>query len=122
MNAELFKTVVLSHARLDSLTDLTFDTNVELQNRIPSSGIEPNARSYVREDSRLDAMRLVITRAGGSVIPAAQIVKIVIKPGSVQVTLAKDTFRQAGEARGATVATRPYYHFGPGAPVPIETR
>jgi hypothetical protein len=83
-------------------------------------GIQADGRAYVREDSRLDPTRLVITKADGSVIPAKQIVKIIISPGSVQVILAKGAFKQAGEAAGAAVATRAFYHFRPGAAVPLE--
>ena len=76
--------------------------------------------SYVREDSRLTPKSLVITKSDGSVIPAEKIVKIVVNPASVEVTLAKGAFARARQAAKATVATKAYYHFGPGAAVPIR--
>ena len=112
MDADLLKGVVLSNAQLKGLTDLNFDTNIELQQRVS------NAR--IREDSLLCPKSLVITQADGSIIPAKNIIKIVVNPGNVQVTLAKGAFAGTNNAAGATVATRAYYHFGPGAAVPVR--
>ncbi len=109
-DAELFKKVVLSNARLTGLTRLTFDTNVEMQLRIPiPSGGAPNV--YVREESRLRPKDLVITRADGTVVPAEKITGIIVNPESVEVTLAPDAFPDQAAAAGATVATRPYYYY-----------
>jgi hypothetical protein len=121
MDAELFKSVVLSNAQLKGLTELTFDTNVELQRRIPNANAsEGGTYTYIREDSLLYPKSLVITKADGSVIPAEKIIKIVVNPTNVQVTLAKGAFARAVEAKNATVATKAYYHFDPGAAVPVR--
>jgi M6 family metalloprotease-like protein len=121
-NADLFVPVVLSSAQLTGLTELTFATNVELQQRLSrneeGAGSEPP--SYIREDSLLYPRNLVITKADGSAIPAEKILKVEVRPTEVRLTLAKGAFARAAEAKNATVATRPYYHFGPGAAVPIR--
>lgn len=120
MDADLFKGVVLGNAQLKGLTDLTFDTNMELQQRIPNANAgEGGTYTYIREDSLLDPKSLVIAKADGSIIPAKKIIKIVVNPSNVQVTLAKGAFTGAKDAAGATVATRAFYHFGAGAPVRI---
>lgn len=120
-DAALIKDVVLSNAQLKGLTDLTFDTNIELQQRIPNSNAgEGGANPYIREDSLLRPRSLVITKADGSNIAAEKIIKIVVNPTSVHVTLAKGAFARAAEAKNATVATKAYYHFAPGAAVPVS--
>jgi len=120
-DAELFKGVFLSNAQLRGLTDLTFDTNIELQQRIVNANAPQGRTSpYIREDSRLYLKSLVITRADGSLVPADKIIKIAVNPANVQVTLAKGAFASAAEAGKATVATKAYYHFGPGAAVPVR--
>lgn len=119
-SAELFRSVALSNARLKGLTVLTFDTNVELQMRPANPGAEGEASTFVREDSRLTPQSLVITKSDGSMIPADRILKIVVNPASVEVTLATGTFARARQVEKATVATKPYYNFGPGAPAPIR--
>ena len=120
-NAELFRDVVLSNARLKGLTDLTFDTNTELQRRIVNTNApEGRTDTHIREDSRLTKKSLEIMKADGSRIPAEQIVKIVVNPANVQVTLAKGAFTRAAEATNATVATKAYYHYGPGAAVLVR--
>lgn len=121
MDAELFKSVVLSNAQLKNLTDLTFDTNIELQHRIPNANASKGGTfTYIREDSLLNPESLVITKADGAIIPAEKILKIVVNPTNVQVTLAKGAFARAREVTNATVATKAYYHFGPGAPVRVN--
>ncbi len=119
--ADLFKSVTLSQARLKGLTELTFETNIEMQQRIVNTD-DPKDLSniYIREDSRLYPRSLVITRADGSLVPADKILKIAVNPAAVQVTLAKGAFASAAEAAKATVATKAYYHFGPGAAVPVR--
>jgi M6 family metalloprotease-like protein len=112
MDADLFKSVVLSNARLKSLTELTFDTNVELQQRV--------SKTRIREDSLFYPKSLVITKADGSIVPAKKIIKIVVHPTNVQVTLARGVFSNTKDAAGATVGTRSFYHFGAGAPAPIK--
>jgi len=120
-DAELFKGVVLSNARLKGLTDVAFDTNIELQQRTSRANAgEGGSGTYVREDSLLFPKSLVITKADGSVIPAEKIIKIAVNPTNVQVTLARGAFARAAEARNATLATKAYYHFGPGAAVPVR--
>jgi hypothetical protein len=120
-DAELFRGVFLSNAQLRGLTDLTFDTNIELQQRIVNTNAPEGRTSfYIREDSRLYVKSLVITKADGSVVPADKIVKIAVNPANVQVTLAPGAFASAAEAAKATVATKAYYHFGPGAAVPVR--
>lgn len=121
MDAELFKGVVLNNAQLKGLTDLTFDTNIELKQRTTGANAgEGRTNTYVREDSLLYPKSLVITKADGSIIPAEKILKIQVNPASVQVTLAQGAFARAAEATKATVATKAYYHFGPGAAVPVR--
>ncbi len=121
MDAELFKSVVLSNAQLKGLTELTFDTNVELQQRIPNANAgEGGTFTYIREDSLLDPRSLVITKADGSIMGAEQIIKIEANPSSIRVVLAKGAFTGTAEAEKATVATKAYYHFGPGAAVPVR--
>ena len=121
MDAELFKSVVLSNAQLKGLTELTFDTNVELQQRIPNANAgEGGTFTYIREDSLFDPRSLVITKADGSIMAAEQIIKIEVNPGSVRLTLVEGAFTGAAEAEKATVATKAYYHFGPGAAVPVR--
>jgi hypothetical protein len=120
MTADLFTKVILSNARLRELTNLTFDTNVELQLRIPIGNPTRGTYTYIREESLLNAGNLVITKANGSVVPAKSITGIVVNSTSVQVTLAKGTFARAAEASRVTVATRAYYHFGAGAPVRVN--
>jgi len=121
-DAELFKTVVLGNAQLKGLTELTFDTNVELQQRNvntnPAEGGGPS--TYIREDSLLCPKSLVITKSDGSVVPPEKIVRIAVNPTSVQVTLAAGAFTRAEEAKNATVATKAYYNFGPGTAVPLN--
>ena len=112
MDAELLKSVVLSNAKLSSPTELSFDTNIELQQRLP--------RNRIREDSLFYPRSLVITKSNGSVVPANKIVKIVVDPSGVQVTLAQGVFPNVKAANGATVATMPFYHFGAGTPIPIK--
>jgi M6 family metalloprotease-like protein len=119
--ATLCNAVVLSNAELKNLTDLTFDTNIELQQRISNANATNGGKyTYVREDSILRADQLVITRANGSVVPAARITGLAVSPRGVRVTLAPGTFAGMAAASGATVATKAYYHFGPGAPVPLS--
>jgi M6 family metalloprotease-like protein len=120
MNAELSMNLVLSNAQLRDLTNLTFDTNVELQLSIPIGNGARGTYAYIREESRLNAGNLVITKSDGSVIPAKDIIGITIQPTSVQVTLAKGAFARAAEVSRATVATRAYYHFSAGAPVRVN--
>jgi M6 family metalloprotease-like protein len=118
ISAPLFHNVVLSNALLQELTTLTFDTNMELQLRIPNANANNGGTyTYVREESVLSPGHLVIAKANGSVIPAAKITDVTVNPTGVQVTLAKGTFARAADASGATIATRPYYHFGAGAAV-----
>ena len=120
-DADLFKSVVLSNAQLKNLTDLTFDTNIEMQQRIPNANARKGGNyTYIREDSLLYPESLVITKADGSIIPAKKIIKIVVNPTNVQVTLAKGTFARAAEATNVTVATKAYYNFGPGAAVQVS--
>jgi len=120
MDAPSFRSVVLSNARLKSLTDLTFDTNIELQQRIPDANkSEGGTYTYIREDSLLKPASLVITKANGSVIPADKIVRIVVNPANVQVTLSKGAFAGDAEAAGAKVATKAFYNFGPAAAIPV---
>ncbi|MGA2260374.1 MAG: hypothetical protein ABSH28_02940 [Acidobacteriota bacterium] len=123
ISAELFKSVALSNPQLKNLTDLTFDTNIELLQRIPNAnGGNHGTYTYVREESVLTPGNLVITKANGSVIPEKMIRGIVVLPNGVQVTLAKGAFKNAADAAHATIATKAYYHFGAGAPVRIEIR
>ncbi|MBZ5498635.1 MAG: hypothetical protein LAP85_19740 [Acidobacteriia bacterium] len=120
-NAELAQNVVLSNARLKDLTDLSFDTNVELQQRIPNANATNRGTyTYIREDSILSPANIVITKANGAVIPAAKIARVIVNPAGVQVQLAKGALASAAEASGATVATKAYYFFGAGAPVRIS--
>jgi M6 family metalloprotease-like protein len=120
-NADLFRSVVLSNAQLKDLTSLTFDTNVELQQRIPIANAGNRATYiYIREESELDPNHVVITKANGSVIPAKQITGIVVNPASVEITLAKGAFTSAADADRATIATKAYYHFGAGAAVRLR--
>lgn len=111
-DAQLTRIVVLSNAKLNSPTDLTFDTNIELQQRLSGN--------RVREDSLFHPRCLVITKSNGSAVPENKIVRIVVNPAGVQVTLAQGVFRNMKDAKRATVATRPFYHFGAGAPVAIK--
>lgn len=62
----------------------------------------------------------MITKADGSLVPADKILKIAVNLSNVQVTLAKGAFANSTEAAKATVATKAYYHFGPGAAVPVR--
>ncbi len=120
-NADLSRSVILSNARLKDLTELTFDTSVELQQRIPAANaMNGGTYTYIREDSMLTPDNLAITMANGSVVPPGKITAVVVNPTSVQVTLAKGAFANASEASRATVATRPFYFFGPGAPVRVS--
>jgi len=119
-NVQLFRNVVLSNAQLKNLTDLTFETNIELQEKIPNANAGRSGGgnfTYIREDSYLRPASLVITTANGAVIPADKIVRIVVNQESVQVTLAKGAFASDAEAAGATVATKAYYNFAAGAAV-----
>lgn len=117
-DAELFRSVVLSNAQLKDLTELTFDTNIEMQHRIPNANARRGGTyTYIREDSLLHPESLVITKADGSIIPAEKITRIVVNPTSVRVTLAEDTFARVEEAVNVTVATKAYFNFGPSAPV-----
>ena len=121
MSSELFQGVVLSNARLKDLTVLTFDTSVEMQMRPAGpTAAEGEPRLYVWEDSLLTPKSLVIIRSDGSVVPADKILKIAVNPSNVVVTLAKDAFSRARQAAKATVATKAYYQYGPGAAVPIR--
>ncbi len=121
VDAELFKPVVLSNARLKDLTNLTFDTNIELRHRIPNANARRGGNfTYVREDSLLYPESLVITKSDGSLIPTEMIIDIDVSPAGVQVTLAQGAFADAEEAAGATVATKAYFNFGPGAAVPVS--
>ena len=118
MNADLLKRVVLSNAQLSNLTSLTFDTNVELQLRIPiANGGSRGTYMYIREESIPEADKMVITKANGSVIPANKITSIAVNSAGIQITLVKGTFAGAADAAGATIATKVYYYFGAGAPV-----
>ncbi|MHB8094894.1 MAG: metallopeptidase domain-containing protein [Candidatus Aminicenantales bacterium] len=119
MTAELNKSVVLSNARLKGLTELVFDTNTELQQRIVNDR-EGRKSVYIREDSRLYPKSLMITKADGSVVPEGKIVKITVNPSNVVVTLAEGAFKNAAEAGKAKVATKAYYHFAPAAAVPVS--
>jgi hypothetical protein len=99
---------------------LTFDTNLELQLRIPNANANNGGTyTYVREESILRPEHLVITKANGSIIPAAKITGVTVTPTGVEVALANGSFTSAADASGATVATRPYYHFGAGAAVRV---
>ena len=121
MNADLFKSVVLSNARLKNLTDLTFDTNIEMQLRIPNANARHGGNyTYIREDSLLYPESLVITKSDGSVIPAEKIIRIVVNPSNVLVTLAQGTFADVADTVNITVATKAYYNFGPGAAVQVS--
>lgn len=121
MSSGLFQGVVLSNARLKGLTTLTFDTNIEMQMRPANpTAAGSEGRYYVREDSLLPPKSLVIARSDGSLVPADQIVKIAVNPAGVEVTLAKGAFARPRQASKATVATKPYYRFGPGAAIPIR--
>ncbi|MBM3311393.1 MAG: hypothetical protein FJY80_07785 [Candidatus Aminicenantes bacterium] len=121
-SADLFKPVVLGNAQLKALTELTFETNPELQHR----PVNPNAAEgsppsrYVREDSRLTPQSLVVKKRDGSIVPREKILKISVLPSGIQVTLAKGAFKNARDAAGATVATRASFHFGPSAAVPVR--
>jgi len=91
--------------------------------RIPNANAgEGGTFAYVREDSRLEPKSLVITRSDGSVVPASRILKIAVNPSSVDVTLAKGAFSRARQAAKATIATKAYYHFGPGSAVPVNVQ
>ncbi len=121
MGAELFQPVVLSNARLKGLTVLTFDTNIEMQMRPANqTAAADEPRYYVREDSILFPKSLVITRSDGSIVPPDKILKITVSPTSVEVSLAKDAFARPRLAAKATVATKSYYWYGPGAAIPIS--
>jgi len=121
MDAELFQSVVLSNGQLKNLTNLTFDTNIELHHRIPNANARNGGHyAYIREDSLLYPESLVITKSDGSIVPAEQIIDIEVNPTGVKITLADGTFADADEAAGATVATRAYFNFGPGAAVPVN--
>ncbi len=123
VSAEMFKSVALSNAQLKDLTELTFDTNVELQLRIPNANSgNKGTYTYIREESKLVADDLVIARTNGSVIPSKMITNVEVRPDGVRVTLAKGAFRKASDAARATVATKAYYSFGPGAPSRIEVK
>ena len=120
MSAELFKKVELSHARLENATTLTFDTNVEMQVRYPNANAGGKGTyTYVREESLLTPSLIVIKTSKGQVVPTVKIEKVEVTPGSVRVTLAKGVFETPAAAAGATVATKAYYFFGPGAPIGI---
>jgi M6 family metalloprotease-like protein len=120
-DTELVRNVSLSHATLQNLTVLAFDTNVELQQRIPIAGTGGGTPFiYVREDSLLLPDHLVIIKGNGSVVPAARITRITVHPTRVEVTLEKGVFGDATEVTGATVATRAYYWFTAGAAVGIS--
>lgn len=120
-DADLFKSVVLSNAQLKNLTDLTFDTNIEMQKRIPNANARRGGTyTYMREDSLLNPGSLVITKADGSIIPANKITRIVVNPTNVQVTLTNGTFASVEEATNVTVATKAYFNFGPSAPVRVD--
>ncbi len=118
MSAILAQSVILSNAQLRDLTHLTFDTNVELQQRIPNANAgNRGTYTYIREESVLNPDNLIITKGNGSVIPARLISAIVVNPAGVQVTLAKGAFASEADASRATVATRAYYQFAAGATV-----
>ncbi len=120
-DARLLDRVVLNNAQLRNLTELTFDTSVELQKRIANANATNGGTfTYIREGSTLTPNDLVIAKAGGAVIPASKIIKIVINPTSVEVTLASGTFARAADASGATVATRAFSHFGAGAAMRVS--
>jgi len=120
-DAPLALDVALSNARLKGLTALSFDTNIELQNRMVNERTGEKS-VYVREDSRFYPKSLVITKADGSVVPVDKILKIAVLPTSVEVTLAEGAFAGAAEAAGATVATRAWYNFGPADAVPVSVQ
>jgi hypothetical protein len=120
-NADLFRKVVLSNVQLPDLTTLTFDSNVELQLRIPNANAgNRGTYSYVREDSILSPANIVITKSNGSVVPAAKITRLEIGATGVRITLAKGAFASAADAAGATIATKPYFYFGPGGPTRLS--
>jgi M6 family metalloprotease-like protein len=120
-DADLFKSVVLSNAQLKDLTDLTFDTNIEMQHRIPNANARGGGTyTYIREDSLLNPESLVITKADGARIPPQKILHIVVNPTNVQIKLAEGAFANEKEAMNATVATKAYFNFGPGAAVPVN--
>jgi len=119
-NADLYKAVVLSNARLRNLTDLTFDTNVELQQRFPGANAHNGGSyTYIREESVLEPGSLEIRRADGSIVPAEKIIRVRVNPSSVEVALAPGVFARPADVAGASVAVKPYYHFGAGASVPV---
>ena len=106
---------------MKNLTDLTFDTNVELQQRFPGSNANNGGSyTYIREESVLVPESLVIKRADGAVVPADKVIRIKVNPSNVDVTLAPGVFSRPADIAGATVAVKPYYHFGAGAPVPVN--
>jgi M6 family metalloprotease-like protein len=119
-DAETFRKVELSRARFENPTTLTFNASVELQCRIANANAgNTGTYSYVREESVLAPAHIVITRSNGSVIPATKIEKVEVSPGSVRVTLARGAFASPADAAAATVATRAFFYFGPGAPIKI---
>lgn len=121
MSAVLLQSVTLSNAQLRGLTNLTFDTSVELQQRIPNANAgNRGTYAYIREESVLKADNLIITKANRSVMPARLITGIVVKPSGVEVTLAKGAFASEADAARATVATRGYYNFAAGQAVPVR--
>jgi len=120
-DALLRKSVVLSNARMIDRTRLAFDTNVEMQHRIPDANAGNRGNyTYVREESVLRPDSVVISRRGGAVVPGARITGITAHPAGVEVALAPGTFADIKDAAGATVATRRFFHFGAGAAVPIR--
>jgi M6 family metalloprotease-like protein len=120
MDAALELPVTLRNALLQDLVNLTFDSNVELQQRIPNANANNGGTyTYIREESVLTPGEVIITRANGSVIPAGKITRVTVSPTGVQVTLAKGAFSGPSDVKGATIATRAYFHFGAGAAVPI---
>jgi M6 family metalloprotease-like protein len=122
MDAALELPVTLRNALLKDLVDLTFDSSVELQQRIPNANANNGGTyTYIREESVLTPGELVIAKRNGSVVPAGKITRVTVSPTGVQVTLAKGTFSGASDAMGATIATRAYFHFGAGAAIPITT-
>lgn len=114
--------VVLSNAKLDNLTKLTFDTNIELQRRIKDSNSINNGHyTYIREESVLTAADLIIKKTGGSIIPADKITGITINSNSVEVTLAEGVFQSKDDAKGLTIATRPFYYFAASEAIKLNT-
>jgi len=115
--------VALSNARLTSPTTLSFDSSVELQDRIENSNaINNGTHTYVREKTRLAPEDVVLTRGDGSTVPSSAIADVDVQPSGVTLTLAPGTFANAASAAGLTVATKPYFWFQAGAAAPVASQ